>query len=205
MLIVALVLAVIGLAALVTAVVSSNEIVAWVCIGASALGVILLVVDAIRDRQRRAAATAAVAETAVETTEFEEVPVADEEAESGWVQEAETVQTAENGVTEDATEAVTVDAGPISEQQAEIETGEIETGEIETGPGTETEVLAADSAIAEEAPEVVAEDHPEEVVHDEPEFDTYSDDEPEYLPSAEESALHIVDESALNSGDSEQR
>jgi hypothetical protein len=50
MLIVALVLAVIGLAALVTAVVTSNELVAWVCIGASVLGVILLIVDAIRER-----------------------------------------------------------------------------------------------------------------------------------------------------------
>ncbi len=53
MLIVALVLAVIGLAALVTAVVTSNELVAWVCIGASVLGVILLIVDAIRERQSR--------------------------------------------------------------------------------------------------------------------------------------------------------
>jgi hypothetical protein len=50
MLIVALVLAVVGLAALVTAVVTSNELVAWVCIGASVLGVILLIVDAIRER-----------------------------------------------------------------------------------------------------------------------------------------------------------
>lgn len=53
MLIVALVLAVVGLAALVTAVVTSNELVAWVCIGASALGVLLLVADAIRERQTR--------------------------------------------------------------------------------------------------------------------------------------------------------
>ena len=53
MLIVALVLAVIGLAALVTAVVTSNELVAWVCIAASVLGVILLIVDAIRERQQR--------------------------------------------------------------------------------------------------------------------------------------------------------
>ncbi len=53
MLIVALVLAVIGLAALVTAVVTSNELVAWVCIAASVLGVILLIVDAIRERQHR--------------------------------------------------------------------------------------------------------------------------------------------------------
>jgi membrane protein implicated in regulation of membrane protease activity len=53
MLIVALVLAVVGLAALVTAVVTSNELIAWVCIGASVLGVLLLIVDALRERNRR--------------------------------------------------------------------------------------------------------------------------------------------------------
>jgi hypothetical protein len=52
LLIVALVLAVIGLAALVTAVVTSNELIAWVCIGASVIGVLLLIVDALRDRSR---------------------------------------------------------------------------------------------------------------------------------------------------------
>jgi hypothetical protein len=52
MLIVALVLAVIGLAALVTAVVTSNEVIAWVCIAASVIGVLLLIVDAVRDRSR---------------------------------------------------------------------------------------------------------------------------------------------------------
>lgn len=52
MLIVALVLAVIGLAALVTAVVTSNELIAWVCIGASVVGVLLLIVDAVRERSR---------------------------------------------------------------------------------------------------------------------------------------------------------
>jgi hypothetical protein len=52
MLIVALVLAVIGLAALVTAVVTSNELIAWVCIAASVIGVVLLIVDAVRDRSR---------------------------------------------------------------------------------------------------------------------------------------------------------
>jgi len=50
MLIVALVLAVIGLAALVTAVVTSNELIAWVCIAASVIGVLLLIVDAVRER-----------------------------------------------------------------------------------------------------------------------------------------------------------
>jgi membrane protein implicated in regulation of membrane protease activity len=52
MLIVALVLAVIGLAALVTAVVTSNELIAWVCIAASVVGVLLLIVDALRERSR---------------------------------------------------------------------------------------------------------------------------------------------------------
>lgn len=58
MLIIALVLAMIGLAALVFAVVTSNELVAWVCIGASVLGVVLLIIDALRERQRREAGPA---------------------------------------------------------------------------------------------------------------------------------------------------
>ncbi len=175
MLIVALVLAVIGLAALVTAVVSSNEIVAWVCIGASALGVILLVVDAIRERQRRATSTAGVvAGTATATTEFAELG-----------QDPETV----GDVTpRDETD----DGGLVSEQQAEIDS---EIGTEEFG----------DAGSADETPEVAAEEHPDEVVHDEPEFDTYSDDEPEYPPSAEESALHTLDESELNRAESEDR
>ena len=71
MLIVALVLAVIGLAALVTAVVTSNELVAWVCIAASVVGVILLIVDAIRERQTRRDAEVGAETPAVdpETTE----------------------------------------------------------------------------------------------------------------------------------------
>src|SRR5215472_17157893 len=55
MLIIALVLALIGLVALVFAVVTSNELIAWVCIGASVLGVVLLIVDAVQERQRREA------------------------------------------------------------------------------------------------------------------------------------------------------
>jgi membrane protein implicated in regulation of membrane protease activity len=63
MLIVALVMAVIGLAALVAAVVTSNEAIAWVCIGASVIGVVLLIVDAVRERQRRDGKPAADDET----------------------------------------------------------------------------------------------------------------------------------------------
>ncbi|CRZ13818.1 hypothetical protein [Mycolicibacterium neworleansense] len=75
MLIIALVLAVIGLAALVTAVVTSNELIAWVCIGASVIGVLLLIVDALRERSRGTntgaedAAAAADEANATETTE----------------------------------------------------------------------------------------------------------------------------------------
>jgi hypothetical protein len=58
-LIISLVLAVIGLAALVFAVITSNELVAWVCIGASVLGVVLLIIDALQERQRREAGPAA--------------------------------------------------------------------------------------------------------------------------------------------------
>ena len=52
MFIVALVLAVIGLASLVTAVITSNELIAWVCIAASVIGVLLLIVDALRSRSK---------------------------------------------------------------------------------------------------------------------------------------------------------
>ena|ERR1700753_876135 len=55
MLIIALVLALIGLVALVFAVVTSSELVAWVCIAASVLGVVLLIIDAVRERQQRGA------------------------------------------------------------------------------------------------------------------------------------------------------
>lgn len=86
MLIVALVLAVIGLAALVTAVVTSNELVAWVCIAASVLGVILLIVDAIRERQGRVAdeavapAPATVPDEPGESATADAVAYSDEEA-----------------------------------------------------------------------------------------------------------------------------
>jgi hypothetical protein len=58
MLIIALVLAVIGLAALVTAVVTGNAVIAWLCIAASVVGVVLLIVDAVRERSRKPAAAA---------------------------------------------------------------------------------------------------------------------------------------------------
>ena len=81
MLIIALVMAVIGLAALVTAVVTSNEVIAWVCIGASVIGVILLIIDALRERQKRDAVPASDSAAETEETEAEEAGE-EEEAEA---------------------------------------------------------------------------------------------------------------------------
>jgi flagellar biosynthesis/type III secretory pathway M-ring protein FliF/YscJ len=86
MLIVALVLAVIGLAALVTAVVTSNELIAWVCIAASVVGVVLLIVDALRERSKGEASETAAEQEDADESEFaedypEEAPVAEDEDE----------------------------------------------------------------------------------------------------------------------------
>jgi hypothetical protein len=69
MLIISLVLAVIGLAALVFAVITSNELVAWVCIGASVLGVVLLIIDALQERRRREAGAASHESSSAESVE----------------------------------------------------------------------------------------------------------------------------------------
>jgi membrane protein implicated in regulation of membrane protease activity len=74
MLIVALVLAVIGLAALVTAVVTSNELIAWVCIAASVIGVLLLIVDAVRERSRSDASEEPAEAAEAETDYVEDYP-----------------------------------------------------------------------------------------------------------------------------------
>lgn len=174
MLIVALVLAVIGLAALVTAVVTSNEVVAWVCIGTSAFGVLLLVVDAIRERQHRRLGTV-VAEAATEELQLDELgQSADREA----GETIEFVTYSDDEPTEQQAESV---------QQAEIDdAAEIEAAEID-------DAAEIDEAEIEIASEIAVEDHPDEVIHDEPEFDTYSDDEQEFPAPAEEAALHPVD------------
>ena len=107
MLIVALVMAVIGLAALVTAVVTSNELVAWVCIGASALGVALLVVDAVRERKdRRLEGLAAQAD---DTEESDPPFIADAEN----TEVIENTEIIENTETSDSTQVLTDDDDPF--------------------------------------------------------------------------------------------
>src|SRR3569623_656224 len=85
MLIVALVLAVIGLAALVMAVVTSNELIAWVCIAASVVGVVLLIIDALRERSKgEPSEEPAAEEEGIDEPEFaedypDEAPVAEDD------------------------------------------------------------------------------------------------------------------------------
>jgi hypothetical protein len=98
MLIVALVLAVIGLAALVTAVVTSNELIAWVCIAASVVGVLLLIVDALRERSRGESSETPADTDGDEPEEVEEYPeeapvAQDDDAES----DAETTAVEQHG------------------------------------------------------------------------------------------------------------
>ncbi|BBY67586.1 hypothetical protein [Mycolicibacterium helvum] len=122
MLIVALVLAVIGLAALVTAVVTSNELVAWVCIAASVIGVILLIVDAIRERQNRrgAEAESAPAAVAAETTESSATAETTAYAETDEAVDA-TYSTFDADYPDDAPAEVPVDDEPLDGEPADDE------------------------------------------------------------------------------------
>ena len=61
MLLVALAFAVIAAGALVFAVLSTNAAIAWLCVAASLVGLVLMVLDALRARERRAAKLAAEA------------------------------------------------------------------------------------------------------------------------------------------------
>jgi hypothetical protein len=61
MVLVALALAVIAAGALVFAVVSTNAAIAWLCVAASLVGLVLMVLDALQARERRAAELAAEA------------------------------------------------------------------------------------------------------------------------------------------------
>ena len=102
MLIVALVMAVIGLAALVTAVVTGNQVIAWVCIGASVIGVVLLIIDALRERQRRDATPSAESAEEEEPAEEveEEASVEDQEFDAEYPEEEAEPESVEEKPTE---------------------------------------------------------------------------------------------------------
>ncbi|RDH75912.1 DUF308 domain-containing protein [Mycolicibacterium moriokaense] len=103
MLIVALVLAVIGLAALVTAVVTSNELIAWVCIAAAVIGVVLLIIDALRERSRGGTDADAPAQDA-DGEEFDADYPEEPAEESGADSDSETAEDATESADEQAVE-----------------------------------------------------------------------------------------------------
>jgi hypothetical protein len=182
MLIAALILAVIGLAALITAVATSNELIAWVCIGASSLGIVLLIVDAIREQFRRPVAQVAVAPAVVAPA------LAEPTAEAVALAEPETAE-----VIEQVAEAVVVEDEVEDEVAGEV--GDYVEDESRYGAGDfadESDIASAD--VADSA--VAVEDHPDEVVHDEPDYDLPTDDEVEFPEPAEVAALHIVSDDA---------
>jgi hypothetical protein len=171
MLIIALVLAVIGLVSLVTAVVTSNELVAWVCIGASVVGVILLIVDAVRDRQHREPDS--------------EPPSSDEPDGSGAGAVLAAPAVAAAGVPDDVSDAAVTPAEPEFDAEYPEEEPFVDEG------GDPGEAEAGEADLSESA---LGDDYPEEFISDEPDADTFSDDEPEYPESAEEAAIHPLDE-----------
>ena len=187
MLIAALILAVIGVAALITAVATSNELIAWVCIGASGLGIVLLIIDAIRERFRRPVVPAAVV-PAVLAPAVEEPAVEWPAVEAAALAESETTE-----VIEPIAEAVVVEAEVEDEVEAEVEDGV----EAEFSYSTADFVDESDITSSDVADSVIAvEDYPEEVVHDEPDYDLPTDDEVEFPEQAEVAALHIVSDPA---------
>jgi hypothetical protein len=89
---------------LVTAVVTSNELIAWVCIAASVIGVVLLIVDALRERSR------ADEETPSQQPDDEIVEDYPDEPEDDV--EAETTAAPIETVDSDATEVAEEDSNP---------------------------------------------------------------------------------------------
>ena len=168
MLLVSLILAVVGLVALVAAVITNNEMIAWVCIGASSLGVILLIVDAIRERTVQPPPG--------------DLTASDDATAPPFVADADGT---------DVIESYVVDSTDVIESDV-IESDVRETDVIETDVVYSTDVVESDVAYSSDV--VETEDHPEELVHDEPEYDMPDDDEPEYAEPAEEAAMHILDE-----------
>jgi len=141
MLIVALVLAVIGLAALVTAVVTSNELVAWVCIAASVLGVILLIVDAIRERQSRDRVSVDAEEGAVAPAAHT-VDETYENFDAEYPNDTEAV-----GVGDEPARDLVADTEVADTEVADREPVDAEAAETEVVPVTE----AGDSQVATES------------------------------------------------------
>lgn len=145
MLIVALVLAVIGLAALVTAVVTSNELIAWVCIGASVIGVLLLIVDALRDRKHDAPGADEPDRDADEQTTV--LPAAED-----YPDEPTTHLPAVEDEPDTRAADTQVSATPAADGRgSEVETGNGATGDGATGDSATSDAATSDAATAAES------------------------------------------------------
>jgi len=108
MLIVALVLAVVGLSALIAAVLTGNELLAWICIAASAVGVLLLVADA-------AVSDGAVADGAVSDGAVSDDAVAD-----GAVTEVLTAEESTEAESAAQEAEIAAEEAEIAAEEAEI-------------------------------------------------------------------------------------
>ena len=169
MLLVSLILAVVGLVALVAAVITNNEMVAWVCIGASSLGVILLIVDAIRERTVQPPPG--------------DLTASDDATAPPFVADADATDVIES----DVVDSTVVGETDVIESDVLDSTDAVESDVVDSTDAVETDVVDTTDVVE-------TEDHPEELVHDEPEYDMPDDDEPEYVEPAEEAAMHILDE-----------
>lgn len=170
MLIVALVLAVIGLSALVAAVLTGNELLAWVCIAASAVGVLLLVVDAVRERQSRRAVEGAMA--GPELTDDEaptEVTAAD-------------VETPEEPTTAQET---------TGDSAGEVQTSAEES--VDEAQTTAEEELAAE-IVAEDHPEEIVHDEPDYDMFSDDEADYPAAAEEAAMHTVEGDSTDVADE-----------
>ena len=175
MLLVSLILAVVGLVALVAAAITNNEMVAWVCIGASSLGVILLIVDAIRERTVQPPPG--------------DLTASDDATAPPFVADADATEVIESDVvySTEVIESDVVDSTEVIEFDVVDSTDVIEFDVVDS-----TDVIESD--VVDSTDVVETEDHPEELVHDEPEYDMPDEDEPEYAEPAEEAAMHLLDE-----------
>src|SRR6476660_7779989 len=151
MLIVALVLAVVGLAALVTAVVTSNELVAWVCIAASVLGVILLIVDAIRERQSRDRVSVDAGEGAVAPAAHT-VDETYENFDAEYPNDTEAVGVADEPARDLVADTEVADREPVDAEAAETEVVPV-TAAGESPVAAESEVSSVDTE-SDAVPEV---------------------------------------------------
>lgn len=160
MLVIALILAVIGLAALVTAVVTSNELIAWVCIGASVIGVLLLIVDALRERSRGGGdASREGGESGEGSVVDEQTVILPEQAPAEDYPEEPTTQFAEESPTTDIAGGEAHVEGPFEPDQVTSEAAEPNEPSVQADTSAEP-VTTAEADTSTEADKQPGESEP---------------------------------------------